>query len=229
MPTDWNDPDAKAALEEAVRAANAPLEDSIQKLEAKNSELREEKRKARAEAKQLAEAAESLKREANAAGTALAEKEGDAKTVRQRLESSFAEREAELARRAETAEAQAYKLLVDNGLTEALASGTVRVAPEMLRAVKALIKAEHKVEVADGVAQIGNLPLDEFIADWKQSDTGRHFIAARVNGGGGALNTGGARPTDNPWKRETRNLSAQGRILREDPALAAQLKSEAGA
>lgn len=44
----------------------------------------------------------------------------------------------------------------------------------------------------------------------------------------------GARPPGegdsgkNPWKKETRNLTEQGRITREDPALAARLKKEAG-
>lgn len=228
MAINWDDPDAKAALEEAARTANISLEDSVKKLEAKNAELREEKRKARAEAKRFSEEAERFKHEADNAGTALAEKTGDVKTVREHLEATFAEREAELSRRAEVAEAQAYKLLVDNGLTEALASGTARVAPEMLRAVKAFIKAEHKIEVIDGGAQINGLALDEFVSGWKQSDTGKHFIAAPVNGGGGGGTFLADRAIDNPWKKETRNLSEQGRIVKEDPALAAQLKSQAG-
>ncbi len=44
-----------------------------------------------------------------------------------------------------------------------------------------------------------------------------------------SMRTGAKIASDaNPWCRETRNLSAQGRILREDRALAARLKAQAG-
>jgi multidrug efflux pump subunit AcrA (membrane-fusion protein) len=45
---------------------------------------------------------------------------------------------------------------------------------------------------------------------------------------GSGTNPAGA-PQKNPWATETLNLTEQARILRENPALAAQLKREAGA
>ena len=43
---DWNDPDAKKALDAKVSESIAPFEDSISKLESKNKELLGEKKKA---------------------------------------------------------------------------------------------------------------------------------------------------------------------------------------
>jgi hypothetical protein len=45
--------------------------------------------------------------------------------------------------------------------------------------------------------------------------------------GGGDFAGGNKPPAMNPWKKETRNLTEQGRILRENPALATQLQREA--
>ena len=45
--------------------------------------------------------------------------------------------------------------------------------------------------------------------------------------GGGAGGGGGGAPQSNPWDVTTRNLTEQGRILRTNPALAAQLMAKA--
>ena len=78
------------------------------------------------------------------------------------------------------------KLLLDNGLTDALVN--VGVKKELLPAVKALLSKQAKV-VIDGDARkavIGDKGLSEFIAEWSASDEGKHFIQAPANGGGGA-------------------------------------------
>lgn len=55
-----------------------------------------------------------------------------------------------------------------------------------------------------------------------------------LKGVSGSVGTGsnpggdGNQGTKNPWKRETFNLTEQARLLRENPALAAQLKAAAG-
>lgn len=62
--------------------------------------------------------------------------------------------------------------------------------------------------------------IDEYINQMKQGE--EH----------GFLFADGKSPTSqgqaNPWKRESYNLTQQARILRESPALAAQMKAEAG-
>jgi hypothetical protein len=49
--------------------------------------------------------------------------------------------------------------------------------------------------------------------------------------GGGAPGSGTAKPpfTANPWSGKTLNLTEQARLLKENPALAATLKAQAGA
>lgn len=78
------------------------------------------------------------------------------------------------------------KLLLDNGLTEALVKAGVS-AP-FLPAVKAMLSAQAKV-VADGEnrkAMIGEKDLTTFIAEFAASDEGKHYIQAPNNTGGGA-------------------------------------------
>lgn len=78
------------------------------------------------------------------------------------------------------------KLLLDNGLTDALVNAGVK--KELLPAVKALLSGQAKV-VTDGDARkavIGEKDLTTFITEWSASDEGKHFIQAPANGGGGA-------------------------------------------
>jgi hypothetical protein len=61
------------------------------------------------------------------------------------------------------------------------------------------------------------------------TDEGRNYLRA-TSSGGGAPGSGSARSkTVNPWAKDTLNLTEQGKIFKENPALAAQLKAEAGA
>lgn len=57
---------------------------------------------------------------------------------------------------------------------------------------------------------------------------GKNCMLANSFGGGaeGGVKTGSV--TNNPFKKETFNLTEQGRLLREDPALAKALKAQAG-
>ena len=88
------------------------------------------------------------------------------------------------------------KLLLDNGLTDALVKAGVK--KELLPAVKALLSKQAKV-VADGDARkavIGDKGMSEFITEWSASDEGKHFIQAPANGGGGADGSKGTSNND---------------------------------
>lgn len=71
----------------------------------------------------------------------------------------------------------------------------------------------------------GPITLDEWLET--QRETRPHWFPT-PKGGGAAGNRGGGQHGNNPWKKETFNLSQQGRILRESPELAERLKAEAG-
>lgn len=82
------------------------------------------------------------------------------------------------------------KLLLDNGLTDALVKAGVS-AP-YLPAVKAMLSSQAKITI-DGdtrKAVIGDKDLSAYVTDWATSDDGKHYIQAPANSGGGA--NGGA-------------------------------------
>jgi len=70
------------------------------------------------------------------------------------------------------------------------------------------------------------LGLDDQLKALQQSDPYLFGDSGKV--GGGTNPPGAGNPEVNPWKKETWNLTMQGKILREDPAKAARMKAEAG-
>ena len=70
------------------------------------------------------------------------------------------------------AETTVQKLLVDNGLTEALTQA--KVAPEFLEAARALIKSREEIGIGESegkpVALIGEQALAGFVEDWARSE-----------------------------------------------------------
>jgi hypothetical protein len=126
--------------------------------------------------------------------------------------------------------------MIANELNAALANA--KVAKPYMAAAKALHSGKVRVEeddngdfsvVAD--SDMGPQPVEKYIMDWAQTEEGQAFVAPPNNGGGGAPGGSGSGrgSKSNPWKKETRNLTEQGRIKRENPELAERLKREAGA
>ncbi|MCJ7807174.1 MAG: hypothetical protein MUP73_00390, partial [Dehalococcoidia bacterium] len=77
------------------------------------------------------------------------------------------------------------KLLLDNGLTDALVKAGVS-AP-YLPAVKAMLSSQAKITVEGDIrkAVIGDKDLGAYITDWATSDDGKHYVQAPANSGGG--------------------------------------------
>ena len=76
--------------------------------------------------------------------------------------------------------------LIDNGLNDALLK--VGVRPEMMTAVKAMLKSQTKLTSDNGQysALIGDKPLIDAVSEWAAGDEGKHFVSAPANSGGGA-------------------------------------------
>ena len=89
------------------------------------------------------------------------------------------------------------------------------------KAVKALLDME-KVKL-DGEQLLG---LDDQLKAIKESDPYLFGESGKV--GSGTNPPGAGDPEVNPWKKETWNLTMQGKILMEDPAKATRMKAEAG-
>lgn len=74
-----------------------------------------------------------------------------------------------------------------------------------------------------------NRTVKDALNAFLQTDEGKFFLLNNNSGGGapGGKNAGGS-STANPWKKETFNLSEQSKLTRDNPELAARLRSEAG-
>lgn len=169
---DFDSPEVKAAIEAAVEKATAPLL-------AKRDELLGEVKKLR-KGQQIDPAdLERVEAERDEAKAALSEANKAAKK---------ATTEAETAKQ-KLADAEGYtaKLLVDNGLTEALAKAGV-TNPVHVKAAKAMLKDQVQV-VEDGgskVAKFGDKALADAVTEWAGSDEGKHFVTAADTSGGGS-------------------------------------------
>jgi hypothetical protein len=97
--------------------------------------------------------------------------------------------ESEKVKKAYESESQlTHRLLVDNGLTDALTKSGV-TNPVHLRAAKAMLAGQVQL-IADGenrIAKVGEKPLADYVGEWAKSDEGKYFVAAQQNTGGGAM------------------------------------------
>lgn len=177
MSIDLESPEAKAAIKAAVEEATAALA-------AKNKELLGELKEARKGKTINPEDVEKLESRIEELTGQLSEAQKTAKK---------ATTDAEKATKAlADAEGFTQRLLVDNGLTDALTKAGVS-NPVHLKAAKALLNGQVQI-VADGdnkVAKVGDKALADFIGEWAKGDEGKFFVAAPNNSGGGATGGGG--------------------------------------
>lgn len=172
MSIDLTSPEAKEAIKAAVEEATAGLA-------AKNKELLAEVKEARKSRTIDPKEIEDRDNEIEALKAQLGEAQ---KTVK------LATTEAEKAKKAlEGAEGFTQKLLVDNGLTDALTKAGV-TNPVHLKAAKSMLSGQVAI-VADGdnrMAKIGDKDLAAAIGEWAKGDEGKFFVQAAQNNGGGA-------------------------------------------
>ena len=114
-------------------------------------------------------------------------------------------------------QAKFAQMQLDFALERALASAKAKNA----KAVKALLDME-KVKL-DGEQLLG---LDDQLKAIKESDPYLFGESGKV--GSGTNPPGAGNPEANPWKKDSWNLTQQGKILLEDPAKATRMKAEAG-
>ena len=98
------------------------------------------------------------------------------------------------------------------------------VAKADARNVKAVVALLDKTKISlDGENLIG---FDEQVAALKESDP--YLFGVELKG---RVPEGAGKPPqtpENPWKKETWNLTKQGEITKKDPDLAAKLRAQAG-
>src|ERR1035437_4582326 len=176
---DINDADTKKAVKELVDAATA---EATSGLVAKNQELLGKLKKAQKDSTIDPAEHQALQESLTVAEQKLTDALKIAKT---------ATKEAETARKAlESENGYVSKLLIDNGLNDALLKAGVK--SEMSKAVKALLAGQVTIK-AEGDkrnAMIGDKSLSDAVDEWSKSDEGKFFVAAPANQGGGAQGGG---------------------------------------
>lgn len=177
----------KDAIAKAVEEATAGLK-------AKNEELLGKLKKRQGDYEELRAEMDDIKAKADEAERAKAEKDGDVQKIREQLEAKHKREFEKLQGELDAERKVNQRLLVDNGLADALTKANV--AGPYMDAAKALLTTQYSVELADQdgqrVAMIEGKPLADFVTEWAQGESGAHFVAAPKNVGGGALGGKGA-------------------------------------
>ena len=184
---DISEEELKAKIDEAIEAATGGLAKKNQELLAELKEARKGRAIDPAELDRLQSKIDALEVDLGSAQKASKEQAKLLKQAQDALasESGFTQ-----------------KLLLDNGLTDALVKAGV--ANQFLPAVKAMLGSQAKI-ITDGDARkaiIGDKELTEFVSSWATSDEGKHYIAAPSNGGGGASGGSGGSSGQKVWTRE---------------------------
>ena len=189
-------PTADEAVAQAIADATAGLKN-------KNTELLGKLKTQTAEVSDMKAQLDALAEANEAAETAAAEKAGDFSKVRAAMEAKHAAAMKEAMDATNAERAVNHKLLVDNGLNDALVSAGVSAT--YMPAVKALITSTNNIELVDvdgtRAAQINHQPLSEYVAAWAQGDAGKHFVSAPDNSGGGAQGAAGGKATGKTMTR----------------------------
>ena len=100
---------------------------------------------------------------------------------------------------------QTNRLLVDNGLTDALVKAGV-TNPVHQKAAKALLREGVALD-ADKSLKVGDKALADYITEWAGGDEGKHFVAAPAISGGGSQ--GGRGKPDTKTKHEDGSKEAR--------------------
>lgn len=169
----------KNAIKEAVAAEVDGLKNKRDELLGANKDLK-------AKLKEIED-------ERDEAAAAAAAKSGNVEEVKAQLEAKHKKDMEALTQRAESAESQLQKHVISEGLTNALVKAKVK--PEMMDAATALIKSTFKGEVGnnDGTpfAKFDGKAVDDFVTGWAESESGKRFVLAEQNSGGGSNGANG--------------------------------------
>lgn len=213
--TEPDDDDIQARIDAAVEEATSGLKANNKKLLADLKKAKQGGEIDPADVERLESELETLK-------TQLTEANRSLKTATTAAEKATNDLKAE--------QAHTERLLITNGLAEALGAAGVK-DPMLLKSAAAMLRDDHKpVVTADGekrVAMIGDKPLADFVKGWALGDEGKSFVAAADNNGGGAQGSGKTTPP-NPFAKDTFSLTEQGKLFNENPTQAKALAAAAG-
>jgi hypothetical protein len=178
----------KAELDAAIEAAVAKVSEKVDELSSKNAGLLDDLKKAQREAR----AAKDIKPEDLQAESERADKaEAALAEATKNLKSITGERDKAL-KALETEQGAARTYALDAEINSAIASGNI--VPALVPAFTAMVKQQAKADLVDGkyAVSIGDKPASDYIKTFLDSEDGKAFKAAPLNGGGGANGANGS-------------------------------------
>lgn len=196
--------------EKSLKEKNKEVETKIAELETKNGELEEQlKANSPEETKKFLENQIAAKEKAW-----LEEKQG-------LIEERDKFKDSHLKRLRDDAIAEGVKdLQFINGLKDGFIA-------------RVLMISDFEAKEVDGVVRFLDKNMKEIkdvMHEFALTNEGKSYLQNPSSGGGarGSSGQGGTNAVNNPWKKETENLSEQMRLFRTDRALAIRLAAEAG-
>ena len=215
MAYDANDPADRQivadAVAEALEEARTQHEADIEGLKTKNKDLLTKLARARAAGGEgSAEEVTRLESELETTQANLRDAQAKLRTAERDLRTASSERDT--ARTAlETETTYSRNQTVENGLTAALVEANV--APHFMEAAKALLMKQGVAVKVEGESRMAvgpdHKPLNEFVKAWAASDTGKHYVTAPANGGGGSNGVMGG---GSPGTKKLADMSEQERL-----------------
>lgn len=254
---DLSNEEVKAAIAEAAKEQAATIAEEIaaakvaeetEGLKNKNAQLLGEVKKFKAKASSIPddfdpEAWSTMREEAEKAREEAAKQAGKWDEYKAELVEQHKQREKELLDQTGNLKGQLENVLINNEIMSAIgkAKGNAELLMPHVRKHVSLVddgdgKQVARVLDANGNARIigsngDYMTIEQLLSEFKESTTyAPCFEGSRATGSGanGGKNNGASGANDNPFAKDTRNLTEQARILRENPDEAARLKAAAG-
>ena len=242
---DLNAPEVQAAIKAAREEATKEAEGAIAKKDQLLAETKAEREKRRALEDQLsklqgvdADEYEKLKAAQAEQEKAEAEKKGEYEKLTSKLKETYEKQISELTETLTAKEQTLHNTVKSNENLSAM--NAEKANAKLLGAVLDQMTRVEEVEgrlVTIGLDERGEplmtedgkmgTPRDVVKYLKTKEDYWGAFDASVIQGGSSRPSSGTLSGTKNPWKQESFNLSQQGQIMRQDPALAARLQREA--
>ncbi len=161
------------------------LQEEIEALRAKNSELLGINKKRTEELDSLKSSIQEMKEWKEQQEATVAEKEGDLKKQMEILKTKYEKKLSEWEAKYNEESTYNSRLLVDNNLQESLVK--LGIKPELLNGAMALLKPKVKVinDAGERKPVVDDKPLSDFIKGWVESD-GKAYKHIPQSVGGGA-------------------------------------------
>lgn len=195
-------------IEEADKLFAEHMAAEVKGLKTKNEELLGDVKKRKEENADITKRLEAIEEDKHKTELEAAGKKGDIDAIRKSLETEHAKAVEALITENSGLKGQLNKHVIGEGLTQALVKA--KVQPALMDAAKALIQSNFKGEVGDNdgtpFAKFDGKTVEDFVTGWAGTESGKHFVSAENNSGGGSNGASGSgEASDGKGKTMTRS------------------------